>query len=74
MCGTSCFHFLPLLLGLYLSYMGKYFGAESLAETLREFNRRGIGATTMIAPGKVLELTQNWTVYFVENENPKTHK
>jgi len=50
--GISYFHFLPLLLGLYVSHLGTTFGAETIAHVLRELDRKGIGEFAVSNPKK----------------------
>lgn len=52
--GYSAFHFLPLLLGLYATHVGRYDGAAALRALLAELERRGIGELATIGPKQML--------------------
>lgn len=55
--GASYFHFLPLMLGLYITYLGSTFGADIVAHTLRELDKRGIGKKTLVEAGDLVFIT-----------------
>merc|ERR1719356_196078 len=49
--GVSLFHFLPLLVGLYVTHVGRK-DPERLKEVLAELDRRSIGSIATIGPGQ----------------------
>ena len=54
MSGYSTFHFLPLLVGLYASFVGRRRGAAALAALLDQLHARGIGERATLGPGHML--------------------
>ena len=53
-CGASTFHFLPLLVGLYATHVGRQRGPAALAALLDELGARGIGEDATIGPQQML--------------------
>ena len=52
--GISSFHFLPLLVGLYVAHVGRERGPTQLAELLVELERRKIGQVSTIGPEQMM--------------------
>ena len=52
--GQSTFHFLPLLVGLYATHVGRTQGAQALAGLIAELDRRGIGERATLGPAQML--------------------
>jgi len=52
--GVSTFHFLPVLLGLYASHVGRTRGPAALASLLSDLQSRGIGEVATIGPAQML--------------------
>eukprot|EP00965_Chrysotila_dentata_P230517 6197818-Pleurochrysis_carterae.AAC.1 len=52
--GYSTFHFLPLLVGLYATHVGRNHGADALAALLTQLEAQGIGTLTTIGPKQML--------------------
>mmetsp|Transcript_4301 Transcript_4301/g.7533 ORF Transcript_4301/g.7533 Transcript_4301/m.7533 type:complete len:489 (+) Transcript_4301:34-1500(+) len=50
--GTSLFHFLPLLVGLYVTHVGRR-DVEKLASVLGRLDELGIGSLAAIGPGQM---------------------
>lgn len=51
--GVSVFHFLPLLVGLFVTHVGRQRGAAELQAVLTELDSRGIGSMTSLMPGQM---------------------
>ena len=52
--GVSTFHFLPLLVGLYATHVGRTAGPEALRHLLTTLAERGIGEVATIGPKHLL--------------------
>ena len=52
--GASAFHFLPLLVGLYATRLGRNQGPHALASLLATLQQRRVGQTATIGPGQLL--------------------
>ena len=52
--GVSTFHFLPLLVGLYVTHVGRTKGPHALASALATLEREGVGETATLGPGQML--------------------
>jgi len=57
--GYSCFHNLPLLVGLFVGHVAEHGTALESAELLTELNRRGYGSITTVGPGDMLLVLPN---------------
>ncbi|CAK0878993.1 unnamed protein product [Prorocentrum cordatum] len=55
-CGYSVFHFLPLLVGLYVTHVGRA-GPLELQRVLGELDRRGVGSLGTLGPDRVALIT-----------------
>eukprot|EP00929_Paragymnodinium_shiwhaense_P089092 TRINITY_DN49333_c0_g1_i2.p1 TRINITY_DN49333_c0_g1~~TRINITY_DN49333_c0_g1_i2.p1 ORF type:complete len:589 (-),score=141.85 TRINITY_DN49333_c0_g1_i2:150-1916(-) len=55
--GASVFHFMPLLVGVYLQQLGRLQGPKALLQALRRLDEAGIGSTATIGPGQVAMIT-----------------
>ena len=62
--GVSTFHFLPLLVGLYASHVGRQQGAAALATLLAALRERGVGQVATIGPRQML-LILPWSAHGV---------
>lgn len=54
--GASTFHFLPLLVGLFVTHVGRTKGPHALAAVLATLEREGVGETATLGPGQMLLL------------------
>lgn len=52
--GYSTFHFLPVLVGLYATYVGREHGAAALSQLLDALAARGIGELATLGPKQML--------------------
>merc|ERR1712228_949769 len=50
--GVSLFHFLPLLIGLYVTYVGRK-NVRMLLDVLKRLDAAGIGSQATLVPGQV---------------------
>lgn len=51
--GVSLFHFLPLLVGLYVTFVGRAKEAADLQALLAELDMAGIGSLATLGPGQI---------------------
>lgn len=52
--GVSAFHFLPLLVGLYATRLGRTDGPRALASMIATLQQQRVGETATIGPGQLL--------------------